>query len=367
MIITMYSHASSEQIENVKKIIEEAGYTVHPIYGTNLTVLAAVGDERGKTGLFERLISQPGVDKVEYILPPYKLVCREIRKDIKRPDTTIQIDFTWKGGKKSVAIGGSDFVVMAGPCSVESREQIMECARFSRENGATILRGGAFKPRTSPYSFQGLEEEGLKLLAEARQEYGMPIISELMDAHHLDLMEAHVDIIQIGARNMQNFMLLKAVGSTRRPILLKRGMSSTIDEWLMSAEYIASRGNTNVILCERGIRTFENKYRNVLDLNAVPTLRKLTYLPIVVDPSHGTGHADLVMPLSLAAAATGCHGIIIEVHPDPAKAYSDGVQSLNEAAFKDLMSRLTPVIQAVGKEAVWTKTTYDKPSLEKLA
>jgi len=349
----MHSNASKEDIENVEKIIEEVGYTVHPIYGTNLTVLAAVGDERGKEGLFDRLISQPGVDKVEYILPPYKLVCREVRKGIVRPDSSVRVEFEWKEGKKSVTVGGNEFVVMAGPCSVETHDQIMECARIARQYGATFLRGGAFKPRTSPYSFQGLEEEGLKLLAEARHEYGLPIVSELMDAHHLELVSQYADVIQIGARNMQNFMLLKSLGATPRPILLKRGMSSTIDEWLMSAEYVVSRGNRNVILCERGIRTFETKYRNTLDLNAVPALHKLTYLPVFVDPSHGTGRSDLVLPLSLAAAATGCHGIMIEIHPDPAKAFSDGAQSLNEAAFKELMERLPPIIHAVDKKAPW--------------
>jgi 3-deoxy-7-phosphoheptulonate synthase len=350
----MNPNASKAEIASVEQIIEAVGYTVHPIYGTNLTVLAAVGDERGKEGLYERLISQPGVDNVEFILPPYKLVCREVKKDILRPDSLVTVEFEWKEGKRSVTLGGQDFFVMAGPCSIENREQIMESARIANQYGATMLRGGAFKPRTSPYSFQGLEEEGLKLMAEARYEYGLAVVTELMDAHHLDLVSKYSDIIQIGARNMQNFMLLKSLGNTDRPILLKRGMSSTIDEWLMSAEYIMSRENPNVILCERGIRTFETKYRNVLDLNAVPTLQKLTHLPVIVDPSHGTGRRNLILPMSLASVASGAHGLIIEIHPEPAKALSDGAQSLDESQFRELMEKLVPVITAVGKKPGWS-------------
>ncbi|MBI1389205.1 MAG: 3-deoxy-7-phosphoheptulonate synthase [bacterium] len=353
MIITMNPNARKEDIENVERLIEDFGYTVHPIHGTNLTVLAAVGDERGKEGLYDRLSSQHGVDKVEYILPPYKLVCREVRKGIERPDTVLKIQFDWKEGKGSVTLGGDELVVMAGPCSVESREQMMESARLCKESGAKILRGGAFKPRTSPYSFQGLEEDGLKLLAEARHEYGMPVITELMDAHHLELVDRYTDIIQIGARNMQNFMLLKALGSTKRPVLLKRGMSSTIDEWLMAAEYILSTGNNQVMLCERGIRTFETKYRNVLDLNAVPTLRKLTHLPVIADPSHGTGQADMVTPMALASVAAGAHSLMIEMHPDPAKAWSDGAQSLDGPQFAELMKKLKPVARAVNRTTPW--------------
>jgi 3-deoxy-7-phosphoheptulonate synthase len=353
VIITMNANATREHIENVENIIESYGYTVHPIHGSNLTVLAAVGDERGKEGLFERLVSQPLVDKVEYILPPYKLVCREVRKGIIRPDTKIEIEFNWKAGIQKFTIGGPDFIVMAGPCSVENREQVMESARIAKQYGASCLRGGAFKPRTSPYSFQGMEEEGLKLLAEAREKYGLAIVTELMDAHHLELVDKYADIIQIGARNMQNFMLLKSLGATRKPIMLKRGMSSTIEEWLMSAEYIVSRGNDKVILCERGIRTFETEYRNVLDLNAVPALKKVTHLPIFVDPSHGTGRADMVLTMSLAAAATGCHGIIMEIHPDPSKAFSDGKQSLDEPQFREVMEKLPLILKAVDKIPTW--------------
>lgn len=353
MIITMHAGATKEEISNVEKLIEDYGYQVHPIYGTNLTVLAAVGDERGKEGLYDRMISQPGVDKVEFILPPYKLVCREVQTGVMRPNTVIDINFKWKEGPGTVSIGGDELVVMSGPCSVESLEQVMDCARINKEYGAKILRGGAFKPRTSPYSFQGLEEEGLKMLTEAREEYGLPIITELMDAHHLELIDRYTDIIQIGARNMQNFMLLKALGNTQKPILLKRGISATIDEWLMAAEYILACGNNNVMLCERGIRTFETKYRNTLDLNAVPVIKKLSHLPIVVDPSHGTGYWDLVTDMALASVAAGGHALMIEVHPEPSKAWSDGAQSLTEASFKKLMQRVAPVAKAVGRTVPW--------------
>jgi 3-deoxy-7-phosphoheptulonate synthase len=353
VIITMNPNASDKEIKSVEQIIGEAGYQVHPIYGTNLTVLAAVGDERGKVGLFDQLSSQPMVDKVEYILPPYKLVCREVSKGIARPDSIVNVDFKWREGKESIGVGSDDFIAMAGPCSVESGEQIMESARIAKQYGAKLLRGGAYKPRTSPYSFQGLEEEGLILLAKAREEYGLGIVTELMDAHHLELLDKYADVIQIGARNMQNFFLLKSLGQTRKPILLKRGISSTLDEWLMSAEYIMSRGNPNVILCERGIRTFETKYRNTLDLNAVPALKKMTHLPIIVDPSHGTGRRDMVLPMSLAAIGAGCHGIILEIHPNPTKAFSDGAQSLNEEEFKGVMKAMIPVIEAIGKKSTW--------------
>lgn len=349
----MNPEATQQEIENVENIIAEAGYTVHPIHGTNLTVLAAVGDERGKEGLSERINSQPGVDKVEFILPPYKLVCREVRKGLRRPDSTVSVSFKWKGGEETVAIGGDELVVMAGPCSVESREQIMESARIAKKYGAKILRGGAFKPRTSPYSFQGLEEEGLKLMAEAREEHGLAVITELMDMHHLELVEQYTDIIQIGARNMQNFTLLKSLGNSKCPVFLKRGMSSTLEEWLMSAEYIAARGNNRIILCERGIRTFERAYRNVLDLNCVPALKKATHLPVFVDPSHGTGEASLVTPMAAAAVAAGCHGLMVEIHPNPAMAFSDGKQSLNEEGFKELMKTAAAAGAAMGRTVPW--------------
>jgi len=357
VIVTMKAGASKEQIDHVIAVIEECGYKAHPIFGSNLTVLAAVGDERGKSGVFERLSSQPGVGKVEYILPPYKLVCREIAPGLEREATVVRVRIRHKGGITGRAIGDGRLSVIAGPCSVESLEQVMTCAREARKYGATFLRGGAFKPRTSPYSFQGLAEDGLKILAEAREEYGLGIVTELMDAHNLDLVTKYADIIQIGARNMQNFMLLKNLGDTNRPILLKRGMASTIDELLMSAEYVVSCGNPNVILCERGIRTFETAYRNTLDLNAVPALRAATHLPIIVDPSHGTGRWELVKPMSLAAVAAGADGLIIEIHPEPSKAFSDGQQSLKPEKFGELMDAVAAVARCVGKPPCWEDET----------
>lgn len=353
MIVTMKAGASQEQIEQVIRMIEDSGYKAHPIFGSNLTVLAAVGDERGRSGVFERLSSQPGVAKVEYILPPYKLVCREVSPGLEREKTVVRVEVRHKDGVSTAAIGDVRLAVIAGPCSVENREQIMACAAVAKRFGATFLRGGAFKPRTSPYSFQGLEEEGLMLLAEAREEFGLGVVTELMDVHNLDLVQEYADIIQIGARNMQNYMLLKNLGDTDKPILLKRGISSTIDELLMSAEYIVSRGNPNVILCERGIRTFETAYRNTLDLNAIPLLRELTHLPVIVDPSHGTGRWNLVKPMSMAAVAAGADGLIVEIHPEPSKAYSDGQQSLKPEKFGELMKAVGEVGRSVGRPPTW--------------
>lgn len=353
MIITMVPGATKEQIEQVEKVIESFGYQVHPIYGTNLTVLAAVGDERDKPNVVERLRSQDGVQKVELILPPYKLVSRDPGPGITRQRTVVTMETQWQSGTSRVSIGDDSLIVMAGPCSVESLEQIKLCARMAKAGGASMLRGGAYKPRTSPYSFQGLEEEGLKYLAEAREITGLPVVTELMDQHHIEILDRYTDMIQIGARNMQNFTLLKALGQTSKPVLLKRGMSATIDEWLMSAEYILSQGNKNVVLCERGIRTFETKYRNTLDLNAIPTLKKLTHLPVIVDPSHGTGDWELVTPMARAAIACGADGLQIEIHPDPANAFSDGAQSLKEKTFRKLMNEIATVGEAVGKRPAW--------------
>ena len=270
--------------------------------------------------------------------------------------TTVEIEVGWQNGTSKVTIGDGGLVVMAGPCSVESLEQITKSARMAKAGGASMLRGGAFKPRTSPYSFQGLEEEGLKYLAAARWETGLPVVTELMDQHHIELLDKYADMIQIGARNMQNFTLLKGLGQTKKPVLLKRGMSSKLDEWLMSAEYILAQGNPNVILCERGIRTFETAYRNVLDLNAVPKLRGLTHLPVVVDPSHGTGAWRMVAPMAKAAAACGVDGLIVEIHPDPGKAFSDGDQSLKQKNFLALMDEVATVAEAVGMKPAWRKT-----------
>ncbi len=354
MIITMEPGSTKEQIQQVEKFIVSVGYTSHPIYGTNLTVLAAVGDEREKPGIAERVRGFASVQKVELILPPYKLVSRRPGPGVTREQTVVKIEIEWKDGKNTVSIGGGTCIVMAGPCSVEDREQIITTAKIAQRHGASMLRGGAFKPRTSPYSFQGLEEEGLKYLAEARHETGLPVVTELMDQHHIELLDRYADMIQIGARNMQNFTLLKSLGQTQKAVLLKRGMSSTLDEWLMSAEYILAQGNSNVILCERGIRTFENAYRNTLDLNAIPKLRSLTHLPIIVDPSHGTGAWDMVIPMAKAGLACGADGLMIEIHPDPENAFSDGAQSLTEKTFSKLMEEIQPIARAVGKTPVWS-------------
>jgi 3-deoxy-7-phosphoheptulonate synthase len=339
MIIVMEAKAPKEHVERAIKEVENLGYTPHPIYGTDRTVIACVGDERGKDRI-RTLDSLPGVATVMPILEPFKLAGLEA----KHEKTVIDV-----GGVK---IGGREIVVMAGPCSVESREQILETAEVVRAAGAKILRGGAFKPRTSPYAFQGLEEEGLKYLAEAREKTGLKIITELMDAHHLELLEEYTDIIQIGARNTQNFFLLKAVGKSKKPVLLKRGMSSTIKELLMSAEYIMSQGNYNVMLCERGIRTFETATRNTLDLNAVPVIQQKSHLPVIVDPSHATGHWDLVLPMSRASVAAGADGLLVEVHPHPDVAESDGAQSLKPEKFEWMMGEIQKVAAAVGREVV---------------
>ncbi len=336
MIIVMEHGAPKTHIDRAIEEVRNLGYTPHPIYGTDRTVIACVGDERGKHRI-QALDSLPGVESVVPILQPFKLAGREAK-----PEKTV-VDV---GGVK---IGGRELAIMAGPCSVESRDQILEVAEAIKQSGAQLLRGGAFKPRTSPYDFQGLEEEGLKLLAEAREKTGLKIVTELMDAHHLDLIEDYTDMIQIGARNAQNFFLLKAVGRSRKPVLLKRGLSTTIKELLMSAEYVMSQGNYNVILCERGIRTFETYTRNTLDLNAIPVIRKLSHLPIVADPSHGTGHWDLVEPMSRAAIAAGADGLMIEVHPHPDQAVSDGAQSLKPERFRHLMGELRKVAQAMDR------------------
>ncbi len=330
MIIVMKAGATQQQIEHVFEKAKELGFRVHPIYGEFRTVIACIGEERGKTGL-QSLETLDGVESVVPILKPYKLASKEWHES----RTTITIPVP--EGHKPVLIGNNHFVVMAGPCSVESREQIIETAKVVKQTGAHILRGGAFKPRTSPYSFQGLEEEGLKYLAEAREQTGLPVVTEVVTPGDVALVASYSDILQIGARNMQNFALLKEVGKTKKPILLKRGMSSTLKELLMSAEYIMAQGNEQVILCERGIRTFEDYTRNTCDLSAVPALKQLSHLPIIVDPSHGTGLRSLVPAMSKAAVAVGADGLIIEVHPNPEKAWSDGPQSLDFQQFTELM------------------------------
>jgi len=335
MIIVMASR-EQENIDYVVGKVEKLGYKAHLIYGTQRTVIAAVGDERGKFRL-QSLESLPHVEKVVPILQPFKLAGREAKAE----DTTIRVG--------SVDIGGGHFCMIAGPCSVESEAQILETAELVHECGASILRGGAFKPRTSPYSFQGLEVEGLRLLAEARDRTGMPFVTEVMTPEQAPLVAERADVLQVGARNMQNFGLLRAVGKLSKPVFLKRGMMSTINEFLMSAEYIMSEGNTNVILCERGIRTFETETRNTLDISAVPVLKKLTHLPVFVDPSHATGHWDLVIPMAKAAVVAGADGLMVEVHPRPEEAFSDGTQSLKPQRFRQLMDEIAPLVKLAGK------------------
>lgn len=327
MIIVMKRNATEQEIQNVISWIESVGYKAHPSRGIERTIIGAVGDERGKNEL-KSAEHLAGVEKTMPILKPYKLASREYR------DTRTVI----RTG--DVEIGGPKFVVMAGPCSIESEEQLMESAYVVRKGGAQILRGGAFKPRTSPYSFQGMEEEGLKLLKKVRDWTGMPVVTEVMNTTEVDMVEEYADILQIGARNIQNFALLKRVGHARKPILLKRGLMTTIDEFLMSAEYILSSGNDNVILCERGIRTFETATRNTLDISAVPVLKELTHLPVIVDPSHAAGHWKYVLPLARAAVAVGADGLLVEVHPEPEKAVSDGLQSLKPEKYYQLMEEI---------------------------
>lgn len=336
MIIVLRSKTSEKDIKHVAKRIEDMGLRPHISRGIERTIIGAIGDENLLKQ--DQIKAIPCVEKVIPVLKPYKLVSREFKKE----DTIIKIG--------DVKIGGKNIVVMAGPCAVESKAQIMATAKAVKRSGAKILRGGAFKPRTSPYSFQGMGEEGLKIMAEARKETGLFIVTEVMDTQDVDLVAKYADIIQIGARNMQNFNLLKAVGRIDKPVLLKRGLSAKLEEFLMSAEYIMSEGNHNVILCERGIRTFCEYTRNTLDLSIIPVVKEKTHLPIIVDPSHATGKYNLVTPMSKAAIAAGADGLIIEVHPTPEKAISDGDQSLNFKKFENLMKELRPIAKAVGRE-----------------
>ncbi len=335
MVIVMASR-KKEDIELVVKKVEELGYRAHLIEGVERTVIAAIGDEREKHRL-QQLESLPNVESVFPILKSYKLAGREARKE----DSVIPVG--------PHAIGGNQFVVMAGPCSVESRDQILETAHAVKEAGAHILRGGAYKPRTSPYSFQGMAEAGLKLLKEASEATGMPFITEVMSPEQVPLVAEYADILQIGARNMQNYGLLLAVGRTRKPVFLKRGMMSTINEWLMSAEYVMSEGNRMVMVCERGIRTFETETRNTFDISAIPVVRKLSHVPVIADPSHGTGHWEYVAPMAKASVVAGAHGLMIEVHPRPGEAFSDGSQSLKPEKFHQLMDEIRPLVELMGR------------------
>ncbi|CCO08902.1 3-deoxy-7-phosphoheptulonate synthase [Desulforamulus hydrothermalis] len=338
MVVVMQPQATQQHIAAVDDRLTAEGFRTQVIYGEKRTVVAAVGDRRVMETL--GLEALPGVEKVVPIMKPFKLASREVKEE----NTVIRV--------KGASVGGSELAVIAGPCAVESREQLLAAAWAVRAAGAKFLRGGAFKPRTSPYSFQGMEEQGLKLLAEASELTGLVTVSEVIDEESLAMALDYIDILQIGARNMQNFRLLKAAGKSGKPILLKRGLSATVEEWLMAAEYIMSEGNQQVILCERGIRTFETYTRNTLDLSAVPLVMGLSHLPVVVDPSHATGKRDLVLPMAMAAVAAGAGGLLVEMHPEPARALCDGQQSLSPREFAQLMTKLKPVAKAVGK-SLW--------------
>lgn len=335
MIVVMKKDATEEMVHRMAARVEEMGLKAHVIVGTERTVIAAIGEKRN--GERQMLESFDEVDKVVPILAPYKIASTETK-----PEPTVV-------RARDLAMGSGHVGVIAGPCSVESEEQILTAARQVKEAGATGLRGGAFKPRTSPYSFQGLKEEGLKLLAAAREETGLAVVTEVMTPHLVELLAEYADVLQIGARNMQNYHLLQAVGETRKPVILKRGPAATIDEFLLAAEYILDQGNTQVVLCERGIRTFEDHTRFTLPLATVPYLRRKTHLPVIVDPSHGTGIATLVPPMCAAAVAAECDGLLIEVHPDPSHALSDGAQTITPQVFQEIMERCRQIAGVLGR------------------
>jgi 3-deoxy-7-phosphoheptulonate synthase len=339
VIVILKKGSSIEQTQEVEKVLEECGYSSHSIVGVERTVIGAVGAPGAdKENTADQLRTLDFIDDIVFVGKPYKLVSKEFKPEKSK------IDIGY-----GVVIGGDQIHVMGGPCTVESREQLLTAARGVKAAGGTILRGGAYKPSTSPYSFQGMGEDGLKLLAEAREETGLPIITEVMHVQNLELVAEYSDILQVGARNMQNYELLSEVGKIRKPVLLKRGLSAKIEEWLQAAEYIAMGGNTQLMLCERGIRTFETYTRNTLDLSAVLAVRELSHLPVIVDPSHGVGRSAMVAAMSKAAVAVGADGLIIEVHPQPEKALKDGAQSITIPAFAQLMRELPAVAQAVGR------------------
>ncbi len=335
MMIIMREGATDREIEHLIEKVKEQGVDVHISKGAFATVIGLVGDTTAAREL--PLATFPGVERVVPILKPFKLVNREFHQ----ADTIVDV--------RGVKVGGTNFAVIAGPCSVEGRDEYLNIARFVKQAGAQMLRGGAFKPRSSPYAFQGMGEEGLKILAEARDVTDLPVVTEVMDARDVDLVVEYADVLQIGARNMQNFTLLKEVGQAPKPVMIKRGLSSTIEEFLMAAEYVVSSGNKDVILCERGIRTFETYTRNTLDLSCVPLVKKLSHLPIIVDPSHGAGRWDIVEPLSVASVAVGAHGLMIEVHPNPEEAFSDGYESLKFDNFENLMKNVKQAARVFGK------------------
>lgn len=335
MIVVMEHNASQEQIDAAVQRLQEFGFDTHLSTGVERTIIGAIGDKRPE--YLEQLAALPGVEKIVPILQPFKLASREFHPD----PTQIRVG--------DVTIGGEEVVTIAGPCAVEGEEQLLSVAREVKAAGARLLRGGAFKPRTSPYSFQGLEEEGLQLLAAAREETGLPVVTEVINPGDVELVARYADVLQVGARNMQNFTLLREIGKVRKPVLLKRGLAATVEEWLMAAEYIISGGNPHVVLCERGIRTYETGTRNTLDLSAVPAVKYLSHLPILVDPSHGTGRWRYVTPMARAAIAAGADGLLVEVHCHPEKALSDGPQSLTPANFRRMMQEIRLVAEAVGR------------------
>lgn len=346
MMIIMKSNATPQQVENVIASVKDAGLNVHLSQGVEATIIGAIGETHNIPT--ERFESLDGVDIVQRITQPYKLASRQFHPE----NTILPID--------GFTVGGEEIAIIAGPCSVESRSQIIETAIAVKEAGASALRGGVFKPRTSPYSFQGLGEEGLELLAEAREKTGLPIVVEIMSQVQLDLMVKYVDVLQVGARNMQNFNLLRAIGESRTAVLLKRGLSATVEELLMSAEYILAGGNTRVMLCERGIRTFETSTRNTTDINAIPVLKSQTHLPVILDPSHSTGLSDYVAAIARAGIAAGADGLIVEVHPDPAKAVSDGKQSLKPEKFAEMVKQVGQIAQIMGRRLAVAQGEYTK-------
>lgn len=346
MIVVMDGKTSESHQQKITEKLNEMGYQVHTIKGERKIVLGVIGDAKTLSSI--PFYTFDGVENVIPIEKPYKLASKEY----KSSPTEIKV--------KDVVIGGEEIVIMAGPCAVENEKQIFQTAQLVKDAGAKILRGGAFKPRSSPYSFQGLEEEGLKLLAQAREETGLLIVTEVMSASHIELVGRYTDIFQVGARNMQNFVLLKELGKAGKPVLLKRGMAATLEELLLSAEYILSQGNSQVILCERGIRTFENHTRNTLDLSAIPAIKTMSHLPVIVDPSHGTGRRELISPMSKAAIAAGADGLIIEVHPIPKESTSDGAQTIDFTHFKNLMTEIELVAKAVGRTLVQKELSTEK-------
>ena len=351
MLVVMQAHATEDQVRAVCRKIESLGYRAHAIPGAERTAIGITGNQgEVQAGTLDEM---PGVQEVIRVTKPYKLVSRDIKED----NTIVRFAGT------DATVGGPSLAVIAGPCAIENREQAIAVAERVHRAGAQFFRGGAYKPRTSPYSFQGLGEEGLRIMAEIRDQFGMKIVTEAVDNDSLDLVEEYADVIQIGARNMQNFSLLKRAGRARKPVLIKRGLSATLEEFLMAAEYVMSEGNYNVILCERGVRTFADHTRNTLDLSVVPAVQRLSHLPIIVDPSHGTGKRNKVTPLSRAAVAVGADGLIVEVHDQPDKALSDGMQSLYPDQFDELMTQLRQIAAVVGRTVAGVEARSTSPSL----